>query len=545
MLSSWLGSSWGRLFLAGVLILLVTAILAVLHDPFDFDDRPHIERLLKLALANVQSDIAVDMEERTRTQLKVAEASDFSNATERDWEQTANMFLAHNPGYIGLLALDNGYHKSRALELSEAAGLTATIDFLNDAELQQMLRTTSASSNRVATAPRTTSDGRLLYLIAVPNFVNDKNVGFLVAMSDVEKTLDSELSEFRGLAFSVAVLDRSRQLYANGDSRHRKQWGQIAKVPLTSFDWQVEVWPKPEMLADTQSPFLELVAIFTTLLIILLASTIHLGRKLQAKSVSLQTAHNDLERRVDERTAELQQSNDSLLNLSGHVLHLQDEERRRIARELHDSTAQTLSGLKINISTILNQTTFDPPVSRSLLQQSSKMAEHALNEIRTMSYLLHPPILEDFGLESALAWYATGFSERSGVDTRVMIDPDLGRFTPDVELILFRVVQEALGNIHRHSGSPIAELVLSRTNTHIRLIVRDEGCGIPVHIADPKQGTVPRIGVGIAGMRERVRQFGGTLEIVSSRTGTVLKVILPLSEGQEDVPQREKQCEDK
>jgi signal transduction histidine kinase len=153
--------------------------------------------------------------------------------------------------------------------------------------------------------------------------------------------------------------------------------------------------------------------------------------------------------------------------------------------------------------------------------------------------------LEDFGLESALTWYAAGFSERSGVDTRVKIDPDLGRFSRDVELIIFRVVQEALGNIHRHSGSPVAELVLSRTFTDVRLMVRDEGRGLPEHIADPdEQGTVPRIGVGIAGMRERVRQFGGTLEIVSSRNGTVLRVTLPLGERQMDVPQQENKCND-
>jgi signal transduction histidine kinase len=547
MLSGWLSSlssSWGRLFLAGVVILLVIAIVVVLHDPFDFDDRPHIERLLKLALSNVQSDTAVDMEERTWAQVKLGEAGDFSNSSEREWGKTASLFLAHNPGYLGLLALDKEYRKRRTLELPEAVGLTATIDFLSDANLQQVLRTAATSSNRVAVAPRLQSNGRLMYLIAVPNFVNGENAGFLVAISDIQKTLDSVLSEFKGLGFSVAVLDGSGQLYASGGPEHRREWGQVAEVPLTAFAWQVEVWPKPEMLADTQSPFLELVAVFTTLLILLLASTIHFGRMLKAKSVALQNTHDDLERRVDERTAELRQTNTSLRNLSRHVLHLQDEERRRIARELHDSTAQALSGLKINISTILNQTAFDPRVSRPLLQQSSEMAEQALNEIRTMSYLLHPPILEDFGLESALSWYAEGFSERSGIRTLVKIDPDLRRFSSDLELILFRVVQEALGNIHRHSGSSIAELTLSRTLTDVQLLVRDEGCGLPEQVANPKRGTVPRFGVGIAGMRERVRQFGGTLELVSSCSGTTLTVVLPIHERQKDVAREEKYYED-
>jgi signal transduction histidine kinase len=543
MLTRWLSSSWGRLLLAGVVGLLVIAILAVLHDPFDFDDRPHIERMLKLALSNVQSDTAVDMDEHTREQVKLGEAGDLEGVSEHEWGQMANVFLTHKPGYIGLLVLDKAHNKRRILELPEAANLAATLDFLNDNDLRQMLGAISISDNRAAAVPRTSSDGRLLYLIAVPNLVNGENVGFLVAISDIEKTLDSVLSEFKGLAFSVAVLDGSRQIYANGDTQHREEWGQIAKVPLTPFVWQVEVWPKPEMLADTRSPFLELVAIFTTLLVLLLASTIHFGRMLQAKSVALQSAHDDLERRVDERTAELQQTNDSLRNLSRHVLLLQDEERRRIARELHDSTAQALSGLKINISTILKQTPFNPQVARTLLQHSSKMAEQALNEIRTISYLLHPPILEDFGLESALPWYAAGFSERSGIRTRVNIDPNLGRLSPDLELILFRVVQEALGNIHRHSASPVAKLTLSLTGTAVRLEVRDEGCGLPEHVVDPGPGSVPRIGVGIAGMRERVRHFGGALEFVSSTRGTTLTVVLPIGEKPKSVPHEAEQYE--
>jgi signal transduction histidine kinase len=544
MLNSWLSSSWGRIFLAGVVALLIIAILAVLRDPFDFDDRPHIERLMKLALANVQGDTAVDMEERMWAQVKVAETGNLSRMSAPEWEVTSKWFLAHNTGYIGLYLLDETYHQKRTATLPEAAGLDTVADVLSEARLQELLQTAVTSTSRVAVAPCSIPNGRLGYLIAVPDYAQGEIVGFLVVMADIEKTLDSMLSEFKGLRYSVAVSDSSRQLYQSGTSEHRKSWGQSAKVPLPAVDWQVEAWPKPEMLADTQSPFLELVAIFTTLLILLLASTIHFGRMLQAKSVALQRAHDGLERRVEERTAELRQMNDSLRDLSLHVLHVQDEERRRIARELHDSTAQALSGLQINISTILNQTTFDLRVLRPILQQSRMMAEQALDEIRTMSHLLHPPILEDFGLASALAWYAAGFSERSGIHTRVEIDPDLGRFTQDLELILFRVVQEALGNIHRHSGSAVAEVILSRTLTAIRLLVRDEGCGLPEHVLDPERGTVPRIGVGIAGMRERIRQFDGTLEIVSSKSGTTLTVILPISERQKDVPQDAKQFED-
>jgi two-component system, NarL family, sensor kinase len=242
---------------------------------------------------------------------------------------------------------------------------------------------------------------------------------------------------------------------------------------------------------------------------------------------------DELECRVQERTAELRQTNEVLRNLSARVLYLQDEERRRIARELHDSTVQVLSALKINISSLRKLAALDSCHSCTLLQQSGELAEQALNEVRTMSYLLHPPILEDFGLEAALSWYADGFRERCGVRVHAEIDPDLGRFSQDLELILFRIVQEALGNIHRHSGSPTARILLSRTSTDVTLMVSDEGCGLPKNVVDPEPGSMPHVGVGIAGMRERVRQFGGKLEITSTSDGTTVRVVLPVGEQQQ------------
>jgi signal transduction histidine kinase len=515
--------------LAGVVILLIIAIATILHDPFDFDDRPHIVRLLKLALSSVQSDTAVDMAERMWAQVKLAEADDLSTMPAQEWEQTSKFFLTHNVGCMALQVLDRAHNRRRIVEVPEAVGLTSSIDF-NDPKRDRVLETAATSTNRVSTAPIRLPNGRRAYLIAVPNSAGGETVGFLVAICDIEKSLDAMLSEFKGLGFSVAVLDDSGQLYASGSPEHRREWGQIAPVHLPGVDWWVEVWPKPEMLAETRSPFLELVAIFTALLILLLSSTLHFGRVASAKSVALQKAHDQLEQRVRERTSELQQTNEALRNLSAHVLYLQDEERRRIARELHDSTVQALTAVKINVSSVMKMAAPTDSSSRTLLQQSVQLTEDALNEIRTMSYLLHPPILEDFGLESALSWYAAGFSERSGVETRVQIDPNLGRFSRELELILFRIVQEALGNIHRHSGSPTAEIILSRTSTDVTLVARDEGCGLPENVVDPKPDSVPLVGVGIAGMRERVRLFGGTLQIASTSNGTSVRVVLPISE---------------
>jgi signal transduction histidine kinase len=441
------------------------------------------------------------------------------------------MFLTHHPGYIGVQWLDPTYHRQQVSVLPQV-GVDPGDAILGDVRIRETLQSAASSEDQPAVAAIKLQNVRPEYLIVVPSFSEQKLAGFLVVVCDVKQTLDSILSDQVGLGYSIAVLQGSDQLYlADGsNSENRKAWSQTVNVPLTGVNWQVEVWPKPEMLAEARSQLPELAVIFALLLTLLLAATIHFARSLRRKSAELQNAHSELEQRVDERTADLKQSNEALRDLSARVLHLQDEERRHIARELHDSTVQALSGLKINISSLRKLAALEGCHSCTLLQQSGELAEQALNEVRTMSYLLHPPILEDFGLESALACYADGFRERSGVQVEVEIDPRLGRFSQELELILFRIVQEALGNIHRHSGSPTARIVLSRTFGDVMLLVSDEGCGLPKDVTDPEPGSMPRIGVGITGMRERVRQFGGKFEITSMNVGTTVRVVLPVGE---------------
>jgi signal transduction histidine kinase len=533
------GESWkwrslfgSRLVQAGLAILTIATVSLTFHDPFDLDDRPNIERLMKLAANSVRADIAANMEARISAQLQLARPERSS----REWELAANLFLTQHPGYVGLELLDETYRKRRMAVLPQEAGLDQALELLENVRLREMLTARSSAHEATAT-PIKLQDGRPGYLIVVPSFAEEKLAGFVVVVCDVKQTLDSILSDQVGLGYSIAVLQDFDQLYLADytNSENRKNWSQVVKVPLpfTALNWQVEVWPTPQMLAEARSRVPELGAIFALLLLLLLASTIHLARTLQVKSADLQAAHAELEQRVQERTAELRQTNEGLRNLSARVLHLQDEERRRIARELHDSTVQALSALKINISHLRKLTALDDCHSCPLLQQSGELAEQALNEVRTMSYLLHPPILEDFGLEAALSWYADGFRERCGVRVHVEIDPDLGRFSQELELILFRIVQEALGNIHRHSGSPTARIVLSRTSTDVTLIVSDEGCGLPKNVVDPEPGAMPHVGVGITGMRERVRQFGGKLEITSTSDGTTVRVVLPVDRRQQ------------
>src|SRR5205085_3772762 len=195
-------------------------------------------------------------------------------------------------------------------------------------------------------------------------------------------------------------------------------------------------------------------------------------------------------------------------------MQLQDEERRRIARELHDSVGQLLVGLMMNLSSVrtaierINQ-------EAARLTDSEALVQEMTREVRTMSHLLHPPLLDEAGLSSALHWYVDGFSERSKIKVDLELPEDFGRLPSDLETAIFRIVQECLTNVHRHSKSPVAIVRVRRMSSDVvRLEIQDKGAGIPVDKqADLAAGGIP--GVGLSGMRERVRQLGGNFEVCS------------------------------
>ena len=237
-----------------------------------------------------------------------------------------------------------------------------------------------------------------------------------------------------------------------------------------------------------------------------------------------------LEQRVQVRTQELEQKNAELRKLSARLLQIQDEERRRIARELHDSVGQLLAAISMNISKVSRENAKLSTSAASAVSENMKLVEQVSNEIRTLSHLLHPPLLDEIGLLSALKWYIEGFSERSKIKVTADMPSDLERLPRDVELSLFRIVQECLTNIHRHSGSLTAFVRLARSGHGVTLEVKDEGRGFSPHGESiVSGGETP--GVGLRGMRERVRQLGGQLEITSNGTGTRVLAQLPLAEG--------------
>jgi signal transduction histidine kinase len=236
----------------------------------------------------------------------------------------------------------------------------------------------------------------------------------------------------------------------------------------------------------------------------------------------LQKAHGELENRVAERTAELAQSIELLRLLSLRLLRTQDQERRRIARELHDGVGQYLAAVSMTLES-LKIGAASPASLTHKLEEATRSTEACISEIRTMSHLLHPPLLEELGLASAARWFAEGFAARSGIRTDIRIPEDLSRLGDDVEIVLFRILQESLTNIYRHSGSKTAIVEIATDSQQAWLEVSDQGNGAGKPSQEPF-----RPGMGITGMRERVKDIGGVLEIASDHTGTRVRAVIPL-----------------
>ena len=225
---------------------------------------------------------------------------------------------------------------------------------------------------------------------------------------------------------------------------------------------------------------------------------------------------------------ELDASVSQLRALAGRLMRAQDDERRRIAQMLHETTAQDLAALKMHLARLNRMTSHLSGTDRSALTESISLAERSMREIRTLSYLLHPPFLDEMGLLSALRWYAAGFADRSGITVDLELPESFERLALDTETALFRIVQESLINIHRHAGSETARMRLLRDAETLVLEIEDRGQGIPAASLKQIRSGGSVAGVGIAGMSERIEQLGGHLEIASSDLGTTVRVRLPL-----------------
>lgn len=226
------------------------------------------------------------------------------------------------------------------------------------------------------------------------------------------------------------------------------------------------------------------------------------------------------------RARQLEGLNDELRRLSGRLMTLQDEERRRIARELHDSIGQELVAAKMFVDGLLEPKLISPNQQPAV--EASKILERAVQQVRSMSHLLYPPMLDEVGLLSALQWYVEGLSKRSGIEASLEVQPEnFPRLAPDMETAIFRIIQEALTNVFRHSGARHAWVALIQRDSNVTVRVRDDGHGVSEPIALLRPGS---IGMGLGGLRQRALEFRGELRLTNLNPGTQVEVVIPCGE---------------
>lgn len=239
-----------------------------------------------------------------------------------------------------------------------------------------------------------------------------------------------------------------------------------------------------------------------------------------------------LDAEVRERTKELERQNSEVRNqtaqlreLSHRLIRTQDDERRRLARELHDSAGQMIAALSMNLKSLTEKSRSIDRTLERIAEESLTLTDNLSKEIRTTSYLLHPPLLEEIGISQALDWFIRGLEQRSGIAITLSISPNFGRLPADLELTIFRIVQECLTNVHRHSGSGVANILIERAPTEVRVVIKDRGKGIPREKLENIRSH--GAGVGLSGMRERLNHLHGNFVIESSDAGTIVTATIP------------------
>jgi signal transduction histidine kinase len=510
--------------------------------PLRSEERSHVQHVMEALSRSVQTDI--DDERRSRVAALILLAQSLSleqRLSPGDWESQAKLFMAHYPDCVALEWRDASLTvRWLATQVADNAQQNAVQQ--TDAVLRQVLQELAnggGSNNALFTPPFRLLSGKTGRRLIVPVSRPQDFPAFLIAVIDEEKSFAEILKDHAEQGYAITVLDNDQEVYRMGQnsSQSERQWGQDAVLRFPGATWRIRVWPQSELLRQLQSGLPRLGLVMGSIIGLLLFTTLDFARSTYLKSRELRRAHDELDLRVRDRTAELQSTNkkleaeiqerrqaeESLRELSWRILRLQDEEQRRIGRELHDSTVQTLSMLAVDLEQALRG---DRSKAQRLLEESAELVEQVTAEVRT---LLHPPILDELGLEDALPWYAAGFSRRSGIQVKVDIPQDLGRFPRELELTLFRIVQEALTNIHRHSGSSTAQITVFKDADRVTLQMTDHGSGIRPEALEAIRKARAGVGVGIAGMRERVRQLGGQFEIGADSNGTLISVVLPIN----------------
>ena len=521
------------MFVAAGLAALAGALL--LWDPLDVDERAHIRRITRHAAEGARADLEAEMR-AVNGSLSLLASSWASGPpeTRAEWEAQAKPALARLPGAVLASWSDPRRESAWNATLQDAPGLP-------QAELAGLAA--RSESPAAATGVVLLASGTPYLQVVSRGGDQQPGAARLVVTFELRRTLAEMLSDHRMLGYEVSVWDERQLLYRTQVRDDAEaSWGEESVLQLPTA-WRIRVWPGTALLAEMRSSLPELAIVMGGMLGVLLMLSIRTARSAHSQSVELKLAREMVERRVRERTLELAQVNATLRaevqeraqaelalqKLSARLLRLQDEERRRLARELHDSTVQTLATVAVGLDRTRQALRGGKPgEGEAQLDECGQLVVQATDELRTLSLLLHPPVLDDLGLEYALPWFAAGFSKRSGIAVEVEVPRELGRLPDEIELTLYRIVQEGLANVRRHSGSSSARISLAREPDAVTLRIEDGGRGIDLE-PERGHGAVASLGVGIPGMRERVRQLHGELDVVSGPSGTQVRVVLPIS----------------
>ena len=453
---------------------------------------------------------------------------------EKEWAQTIDVPLQGQTWRLKIWSKPEamGEMRSNLPLVTLFCGLGACLLLVVIAQMVQKQKAEIAERKRVEISLRT-SQARFAGMLAISAeavISTDANMRITLYNQSAENIFGFSAKEALGQSIDLVIPGRFREIHA----RHVNQFAESAKQSLLMSSRRRVLGLRKDgtefpMTASVSRLDLEEERIFT-----IICSDI--TQEVQAAE-ELRRAHDELEHRVQERTADLVQSNQFLQaeiierkeaeqqvqELSRRMMRVQEEERRNLARELHDGATQNLVALTLNMAPILEAIDI-APATRAMMEECVRLIDESTNELRTISYLLHPPLLEELGLSRTLRGYVEGFSKRSGIAVTLTTQGELDKLGFDVELAVFRIVQESLSNVHRHSHSSTAHILLVRQGSSLNLDISDQGRGIPAG----KDNT----GVGIAGIRERVRLLKGTVTIRSDASGTIIRISLPVTEEQ-------------
>jgi signal transduction histidine kinase len=512
-----------------------------------------------LAARAVRENLVTDVEWQMLGLDRLAMLWEAADPPQELWTRNAELYIQHRPGCVAVEWLTSSRER-RVLVTRHGTINARPLAFAGRPEA--LLDSVSKAKVAMISAPEELSDGSRQWVIAYPVYAKGQPRGYVVTFFDLEQSLAHILADVRNLGFSFGISQPNQPEYVlpGTSRRHEQEWGTAVEVPLPGTTWRLRVWPNGDVVDQVRSNLPEITEVVGVVVTLLLAVSLYLGannalvygrarraNEALQREVSvregvqeeLRRTQAELETRVDRRTADLaaanallqrevtehRQAEERLRDLTGRLFQLQDQERRRLGRELHDGAVQNLVALAMDVGMIRDALPAEDKRSKELASECVGLIGQSTGELRTISYLLHPPYFDELGLTASLRDFVDGFATRSGIQVTLDIDPSFGRLRYDVELAIYRVIQEALSNVHRHAESRTATISLARHAELVHLEVADAGRGIPPEILASEGARFA--GVGIAGMRERVRGLGGRLEIQSDAGGTRIQAVLP------------------